>query len=84
MSKARPKAQKGRPSTKGERQTVQITFRLTPSLKMMAEHFAKAEGRPLANFLANLIRDRCREGLGRATPYQAAEGLRKIGADNVA
>ena len=58
MSKARPKTQKGRPPTKDERQTVQITFRTTASLKSLAEHFAKAEGRSLANFLGRIIRDR--------------------------
>jgi len=66
MTKPRSKAQRGRPTTKGERQTVQITFRLTPTLKALAEHMARAEGRPLANFLASLIRDRCGGGQGRA------------------
>ena len=71
MAKARSKARRGRPWPKTERQTVQITFRLTPSLKAMAEHMARAEGRPLANFFASLIRDRCGGGQGRAAPYQS-------------
>ena len=71
MTKTKSKARRGRPATKGaERQTVQITFRLTPTLKTLAEHMARAEGRPLANFLASLIRDRCGGGLGRSAPYQ--------------
>jgi hypothetical protein len=72
MSKAQSKIRKGRPLTKGERQTVQITFRTTPTLKALAEHLARAEGRSLANFFASLIRNRCGGGPDRAAPYQAA------------
>ena len=75
----------GRPPSKDERRSAAINFRTTPTLKTLAEHLARAEGRSLANFLGCLIRDRCRGGLDRAAPYQAAgEDLQKIGADNAA
>jgi hypothetical protein len=72
MTKTRSKTQRGRPVTKGERRTVGINFRTTATLKALAERMARSESRSLANFLERLIWDGCREGLGRAVPYQAA------------
>ena len=72
MPNARSQPKRGRPATRGEHRTKQITFRTTATLKALAERVARSEGRSLANFLERLIWDGCREGLGRATPYQAA------------
>ena len=86
-SKSRVQTPKGGrpPLPKGERRTAAINFRTTATLKALAERLARGEGRSLANFLERLIWDGCREGLGRATPYQAAgENTQIIGADNAA
>jgi hypothetical protein len=69
----------GRPPSKDERRSAAINFRTSPTLKALAERVARSEGRSLANFLERLIWDGCREGLSRATPYQAA-GESKIPA----
>jgi hypothetical protein len=50
-----PKAQRGRPTTKGEKRTHTIAFRTTATTKMLAEHLAKKEGRSTANLIEQLI-----------------------------
>ena len=75
MPKTRSKTQRGRPPTKGELRTAMINFRTTATMKALAEHLARAEGRSLANFLDCLIRDRCRGGLDRAASASRQQQL---------
>ena len=65
MPQAKSKAQRGRPTTKGEKRTAAIAFRTTASTKMLAERLARGQGRSLANYLETLIWNETR-GLDRA------------------
>jgi hypothetical protein len=54
MPKARSKIQ-GRRTTIGEKRTVAIAFRTTATVKALAEHLARKEGRSTANLIEQLI-----------------------------
>jgi hypothetical protein len=71
MPKVQFSPHRGRPVTKGEKRTAAIAFRTTATVKALAEHLARREGRSTASLIEQLIERAAAAGTTKSDPLAA-------------